>query len=220
MFEIAEPRPAPFLLDRDAEQPELADFRPQLAREFVGAVDLVGARRDPVLREARHAVAQHVDIGAEPEIETRPGIRDHAASPQSRLIIARRRGRRRRRRYFPGTSGSSAGARPALTAPPASAITSASTTVRVRPGRSDLGAGEKTLADGRRQQVDLQLDGQRRRALRHQRKRGIAGRRIRNRRGHPAMQKAALLAEIRPERQRDGDPAGRQRAKAPPRSAA
>src|SRR5690606_16117804 len=56
MFEIAEAGPAPFLFNRDAEQPELAELRPQIAREFVFPVDLVGARRDLALREAAHAV--------------------------------------------------------------------------------------------------------------------------------------------------------------------
>ena len=46
MLEIAEPGAAPFLLDRDAVQAELAELRPQIAREHVAAVDLVGTRRD------------------------------------------------------------------------------------------------------------------------------------------------------------------------------
>ena len=50
MGEIAEPRAAQFLLDGDAKQSQRAEFRPQLARETVGAVDLVGARRDLVRR--------------------------------------------------------------------------------------------------------------------------------------------------------------------------
>ncbi len=51
MGEIAHAGAAPFLLDGDAEQAERAELRPQIAREGVGAVDLVGARRDLVLRE-------------------------------------------------------------------------------------------------------------------------------------------------------------------------
>src|SRR3712207_3672120 len=40
MLEIAEPKPAPFLLDRDAVQAELAHLRPELFRELVLLVDL------------------------------------------------------------------------------------------------------------------------------------------------------------------------------------
>ena len=53
MGEIAEARAAPLLFDRDAEKTERAELRPQLARKAVGAVDLVGARRDLVLGESR-----------------------------------------------------------------------------------------------------------------------------------------------------------------------
>ena len=48
MLEIAEPRAAEFLLDGDAVQAEIAQLRPEIAREEVAAVDLVGARRDLV----------------------------------------------------------------------------------------------------------------------------------------------------------------------------
>src|SRR5262249_45887438 len=67
MGEVAEPGAAPFFLDRDAEQPERAELWPQLARESVGAIDLLGARRDLVLGEVAHRVAEHVDTAAKPE---------------------------------------------------------------------------------------------------------------------------------------------------------
>ena len=77
MREIAQPGAAVLLLDGDAEQAELAHLRPQIAREGVGAVDLVGARRDLVGREAAHAVAQHVGGLAEAEIEAAQVVPQH-----------------------------------------------------------------------------------------------------------------------------------------------
>src|SRR5262249_26340347 len=79
--QVAEPRAAELLLDRDAMQPERAHARPQVARERVGAVDLAGARRDLVGRESAHSVAQRVDVLAEAEVEAAPGIGDHAVTP-------------------------------------------------------------------------------------------------------------------------------------------
>ena len=84
VLEIAEPGAAPFLLDRDAVHAELAQLRPQVAREGVAAVDLVGARRDLVGGEAAHAVAQHVGGLAEAEIKA-PDI-VHAHLRRSRMI--------------------------------------------------------------------------------------------------------------------------------------
>src|SRR5580704_13433749 len=48
MLEIAEPAAAVFLLDRNAVQPELAEFRPEVARELIAPVDLGRPRRDLV----------------------------------------------------------------------------------------------------------------------------------------------------------------------------
>ncbi len=62
-----------------AEQPELAELRPQLARKAVGAVDLSRVRRDLVLGKSPHRVAQHVDVAAEAEIETGKAVLDHRA---------------------------------------------------------------------------------------------------------------------------------------------
>ena len=77
--QIAEAGAAKFLFDGDAEQAELAELRPQLARKFVGAIDLGGERRDLVLRKAAHRVAQHVDLVAESEIEAGYAVRNHRA---------------------------------------------------------------------------------------------------------------------------------------------
>ena len=76
------------LLDRDAEQAKLAELRPQLARKRVGAIDLVGERRDLVLRETRAPVAQHVDVAAKTEIEAGQAVGNHRAL-QSGANIAR-----------------------------------------------------------------------------------------------------------------------------------
>src|SRR5215203_2965229 len=92
MRQIAEARTAELLLDRDAEQPLRAHLGPELARKFVAAVDLIGARRDLVLREAVDAPAQHFDVFAKTEVETFPGIGDHDASslvPRTSIVIAR-----------------------------------------------------------------------------------------------------------------------------------
>src|ERR1700754_3031431 len=78
MLEIAEARAAIFFLDRDAVQAERAHLGPQIAREFIAAVDVVGTRRDAVTGEVAHRLAQHVDIRPKAEIEARPGIGDHA----------------------------------------------------------------------------------------------------------------------------------------------
>ena len=81
MLEIAEAEPAILLLDGDAVQPELAHLRPQLAREFVGLVDLGGDRRDLVGGEALRRLADRVGHLAEVEIEAGFG---HCASPVRR----------------------------------------------------------------------------------------------------------------------------------------
>src|SRR5204862_5508413 len=69
VFEIAQARPAVLLLNRDAEQPHLAELRPQTARELVGLVDLGGERRDLVGGKSAHAGAQLVGRLAEIEVE-------------------------------------------------------------------------------------------------------------------------------------------------------
>ncbi len=69
VFEIAQARAAIFLLDGDAVQAERSDFGPEVARELVAAVDLGGARRDLVLRERMHRLADRIRGFAEVEVE-------------------------------------------------------------------------------------------------------------------------------------------------------
>src|SRR5262249_37890307 len=95
VLEIPEPRPAPFLLDRDAVHAELAQLRPKIAREGVAAVDLVGARGDALGGETAHAVAQHVGGLAQAEIKAARIVYAHwhrsrvrgRAGPQSKADI-------------------------------------------------------------------------------------------------------------------------------------
>ena len=70
MLEIAEAKPAIFLLDGDPVEPELAHLRPQVAREFVLLVDLGGDRRDLVAREPLGRVADRVGHFAEVEFKS------------------------------------------------------------------------------------------------------------------------------------------------------
>ena len=69
MGEIAHAGTAIFLLDGDAVEAERAHLRPQLDREAVAFVDFGGERRYLVVGEIAHARAQHIDLGAEIEIE-------------------------------------------------------------------------------------------------------------------------------------------------------
>src|SRR5690606_7781060 len=73
----AEAGAAIFLFHGNAVQAERAHPGPEVAREFVFAVDLVGARGDAVTGEIGHRLPQHVDVRSKPEIEARPGIGDH-----------------------------------------------------------------------------------------------------------------------------------------------
>ena len=72
MGEIAEPCPAPFLLDRDAEKPERAELRPQLARKAVGAVDLGGVAARSCPGQRRRTVSRSISISL-PRPKSRPG---------------------------------------------------------------------------------------------------------------------------------------------------
>ncbi len=69
MRQVAEAGAAVVGAHRHAEQPEFAQFAPQIPRKHVAAVDLIGARRDALLREALRLFAHGVDDFAEPEIE-------------------------------------------------------------------------------------------------------------------------------------------------------
>jgi hypothetical protein len=59
--EIAQSGTAVFLADRESQKSEFAGFAPQVSREFVAAVYFLRARRDALLRETAHLVADCVD---------------------------------------------------------------------------------------------------------------------------------------------------------------
>ena len=71
VLEIAQAAAAILLLDRHAEQAQLAELGPQLARELVAAVDLLGQRCDLARGEARHRVADHLRLLAQVEAHAR-----------------------------------------------------------------------------------------------------------------------------------------------------
>ena len=83
VLEIAQPRAAVLLLDRDAVQAEIAHPGPQLAREAVGLVDLRRDRRHFRRGEALDLVAQRVGGLAEAEVERRHRIGDHGLGARS-----------------------------------------------------------------------------------------------------------------------------------------
>ena len=87
VLEITQARSAPFLLDRDAVHAELAQLRPEIAREGVAAVDLVGARRNLVGGEVAHAVAQHIGGFAEAEIEAAGIVDAHLHRFRRKLAV-------------------------------------------------------------------------------------------------------------------------------------
>jgi hypothetical protein len=91
MFQIAESCPAIFLFHRDAEETEGAQFGPEVAWEGVGLVDLVRQRRDLVVAETAHRVAQQFGRLAEVEIERRIGIAYHG--PVRPIEAVQQRGR-------------------------------------------------------------------------------------------------------------------------------
>ena len=118
MVQIAKGGAAIFFFHGDAVQAERAHLRPQLAREHIVAVDGVGARRDAVMGEIGDALAQHVDVGPEAEIEARPGIGDHDTAhfclrmissenrfPLFGIMRVPRRGARTTKLYNPLRSG-------------------------------------------------------------------------------------------------------------------
>jgi hypothetical protein len=54
---------------RHAQKPQFAEFAPQIPREHIAAIDLVGARRDAFLGETLNLIAHGIDDFAESEIE-------------------------------------------------------------------------------------------------------------------------------------------------------
>ena len=81
VLEIAQARPAILLLDGDAVQAERADLGPEIARELIAAVDLGGTRRDLVLRERMHRLADRIRGLAEVEVEHPVGVGNHGRLP-------------------------------------------------------------------------------------------------------------------------------------------
>jgi hypothetical protein len=80
---------------RNPEEAEGAELAPQVRGEFVGAVDVCGARRDLARGKGVHRFAQHVDIFAEVEGQgrkvdhrfTHPVLKSAIAQPDGRLYL-------------------------------------------------------------------------------------------------------------------------------------
>ena len=83
MREVAEVAAAVLLLHRHAVQAERAELLPQIGGKEVVAVDVGGARRDLVVGELLHAVAQHGDRLA--QVEGEAGKVGHAEAPGKRF---------------------------------------------------------------------------------------------------------------------------------------
>jgi hypothetical protein len=75
--EIAEAGATPALRDRDAEETELPEGRPQVARKLIAAVDVGGARGDPLRGKAAHLLADLLDRLAEAEIAVYRDLSGH-----------------------------------------------------------------------------------------------------------------------------------------------
>ena len=67
--EVAERRPAILFFDRDTEQAQFAEFRPEITRKPVAFVDLRRPRCNAIGRERGNGLAQQVDILAEAEVK-------------------------------------------------------------------------------------------------------------------------------------------------------
>src|SRR5947209_6070153 len=91
MFEIAETGAAKLFFDRDSVQADRTHFRPEVARELVGAVDLGGARRNLILGEITCGRADHLGGLAEVEVEAGGDVGDHKTCPRMRPGTCRRR---------------------------------------------------------------------------------------------------------------------------------
>src|SRR5687767_125334 len=70
MFHVAEPRSAVFLLHGDAEDAESAQFRPEMARKRIAAVDFMGNRSDFIACKIFHCLANGLRRLPETEIKT------------------------------------------------------------------------------------------------------------------------------------------------------
>src|SRR6266702_4315617 len=87
MLEIAEAGSAIFLFHRDAMQAERSNFGPEVARELVAAVDLGGARRDLVLREGMHRLANRIRGFTQVEIEHSMRVGNHGPTTSGELNV-------------------------------------------------------------------------------------------------------------------------------------
>ena len=145
------------------------------------------------LREAPHAVAQHVDVFAEAEIESGPAIGDHGASSERDYLAARFC--RRVGRIFDADHGREHARDQLGFRRLARASTSTSTMVSVR-ARAQHPAPSATKRSPTAGDIRLILSSTVSGAepSRHQRIGGKAGRGIGKRGGDAAMQEAALLA--------------------------
>ena len=89
MLQVAEPAAAFLLIHGDAEQAEVAQPRPEVARELVARVDLLRARRDLGLREALDRRADHVRRLAKPEIQAGHSVGSHFSADSLSSISPR-----------------------------------------------------------------------------------------------------------------------------------
>ena len=71
MGKIAKACATMIFVDRDAVQAKGTHRGPEIHRKAIGAVDFGGARRDLFRREGTHRIAQHIEVRAEGEVETR-----------------------------------------------------------------------------------------------------------------------------------------------------
>jgi hypothetical protein len=93
VFEITQTCAAGSLLHGDAEQAQIAEFRPQLARKRVVAIDLRSNGSDVRLREGRDAGAQQFDVLAQVEVEVFRELRLHESAPCTDARISRKNSR-------------------------------------------------------------------------------------------------------------------------------
>jgi hypothetical protein len=69
MREITQAGAPEIFLYGDPEEAEVAELRPQLAREAILPIDVGGKRRDAFRGKLRHGGAQGVDVFSESEVE-------------------------------------------------------------------------------------------------------------------------------------------------------
>jgi hypothetical protein len=88
MRQITQARAAVFFFHRQPQQAHVAKLAPHVHREFVAAVDAGGAWRQLFGNKLLHAIAQHVDIVAQGEVEA--GVGNHLGlldGPQSGPVL-------------------------------------------------------------------------------------------------------------------------------------